>query len=889
MSRLTGLFVVAACSSAAPRATPPAPPPAPVVAAPVAKPAPTPPDLRLPTTVRPTHNTVELTLDPSSEDITGTITTTIEIAAPTDVIWLNGDEITIRSATALGQAATASYPKKGFIALTFASPLPAGTAELKIAYAGKAHKDDGDGIYRVQEAGDWYAFTQFEATDARQAFPTFDEPSFKVPWQLTLHTKQGLVAVSNTPVTSEHDDAGGMKTVSFAETKPLPSYLVAFAVGPFETLDAGKTSTGAPIRIVFPHGRAADAAYPAKVTGELLARLEHYFGSPYPYPKLDMLAVSVFNAGAMENPGLITYRQALLLTKPEDMTQGREQDYAVTAAHEMAHQWFGDYVTMAWWDDTWLNESFATWMETKIVAEWKPEWDLDIDAVPHKSAVMRQDSLETARAIHQPIKVFGDIESSFDGITYGKGEAVLRMMERVIGPDTFQRGVRAYLAKHAWSNATYEDFVGAMSEVAGGNLHPLFDSFVKQSGVPIVSFELSCKKGEAPSLSLEQQRYKPTGSTIDPSRTWSIPVCVKWGAGKDTGKDCTTLAEATGHLALTAKKCPDWVLPNEGELAYYRSNPKGELRDHLLAHARDLTLAERVGLIGDVNALIASGDLGSGTALGLVADLAKDTSRHLVSASVGIVAGSDDMISDKLRPKYEAFIRKLYQARAHELGWASKKGETADAKELRPELLALVAGDGKDPALIAEATKLAWKWFDDHKAVEPELVGTVLHVAARYGNQKLFDRLHEEAKKTTERGERGRLLRAIGAFTDPKLVDQALALTLSGEFDLREASDITRETMGDPRTRMASYTFVKSHFDEIADKLPAMYRPYMAYFAVGLCDDALAPEVQAFLEPKMAKLDGGPHVLGQAMEQMKLCAAAKRAQGPAVEAFFAKQ
>ncbi|MBV8757413.1 MAG: M1 family metallopeptidase, partial [Deltaproteobacteria bacterium] len=668
MRRLPALVFIVACSgSSAP--SPKAPSPvatagSPVAAPPAAKPAPTPPELRLPTNVRPTRNTVDLTLDPAKEDFTGTITSELSIAQPADVIWLNGNEITISKATVGDQVATVSYPKKDFIALTFARPLPAGAATMTIAYAGKAHVDDGDGIYRAQEAGDWYAFTQFEATDARQAFPTFDEPSFKVPWQLTLHTKQALVALANTPVTSEKPEANGMKAVTFAETKPLPSYLVAFAVGPFETLDAGKTSTGAPIRVVFPHGRAADATYPAKVTGELLERLEHYFGTPYPYPKLDLLAVSVFNAGAMENPGLITFRQELLLTKPDELTQGRQEGYAITATHEMAHQWFGDYVTLAWWDDTWLNESFASWMESKIVADWKPEWDLDIGAVSTKSGVMHEDSLDTARAIHQPIKDAGDIESSFDGITYGKGEVVLRWIERTIGADTFQKGVRAYLAKHAFGNATYDDFVSTMSEAAGSDLHPMFDSFVKQSGVPLVSFELSCSKDAPPTLAMSQQRYKPMGSQIDPERTWSIPVCVKWGSGKTTGRDCTTLTTKTGTLALSAKTCPAYVLPNEGEIGYYRPLPKGDLRDHLLAHTKDLTLAERVGLVGDVNALVTSGDLQTGTALSLVADLARDKSRHLVDESIGIVGEVDDLVPDKLRPNYERFIRKLYQARA---------------------------------------------------------------------------------------------------------------------------------------------------------------------------------------------------------------------------------
>ena len=890
MRRLSALVFVVACSgSSAPAVKAPAPTPAAPAPTVAAKPAPTPPELRLPTNVRPVRNTVDLTLDPTKEDFTGTITTELAIAQPTDVIWLNGNEIAIAKATVGDQVATVAYPSKDLIALTFARPLAAGTATMQIAYSGKAHVDDGDGIYRAQEAGDWYAFTQFESTDARQAFPTFDEPSFKVPWQLTLHTKQPLVALSNTPVTSEKPEANGMKAVSFAETKPLPSYLVAFAVGPFESVDAGKTSSGAPIRIVFPHGRAADAAYPAKVTAELLERLEHYFGTPYPYPKLDMLAVSVFNAGAMENPGLITFRQELLLTKPDELTQGRQEAYAITATHEMAHQWFGDYVTLAWWDDTWLNESFASWMEGKIVGEWKPEWDLDIEAVATKSSVMGQDSLDTARAIHQPIKNMGDIESSFDGITYGKGEVVLRWIERTVGADTFQKGVRAYLAKHAWGNATYDDFVSTMGEAAGSDLHPMFDSFVKQSGVPLVSFELSCAKGAPPTLALSQQRYKPTGSQIDPDRTWSIPVCVRWGAGKATGRDCTTLTAKTGTLALSAKTCPAWVLPNEGEVGYYRALPKGDMRDHLLAHARDLTLAERVGLVGDVNALVSSGDIPTGTALSLVGDLAKDKSRHLVDVSIGIVAEVDELVPDKLRPNYERFIRKLYQTRAHELGWQAKPGEGNDTKELRPELLRLVAGEGKDPALIAEAKTLAWKWLDDHKAVQPELVATVLNVAARNGDQKLFERIHKDALAAKDRQERQRLIRALGGFRDPAILKQVLAILLTNEFELREAGGLLQGGMQDPHTREQTFAFLQQHFDEISEKLPPMFRPYMAYFAVGLCDDSRAADIKAFLEPRMKKIDGGDHALAQAMEQLSLCSAQRKAQTPAVAAFFAKQ
>ena len=881
--RVALLVALVACGQNKPAPPVVAPPPAPATAL-------APPDLRLPALARPLRNDVELTIDPAIESFSGRIKTELDLIKPTSVVWLNGLELTIDRATLAIDGriwtATASNPKKHYIALQFPRELAPGRGTLTIWYRGKMHRNDGDGIYTAQERGAWYAFTQFEATDARQAFPTFDEPSYKVPWRLTIHTKQDLVAIANTPVESETREGGGMKVVRFAETRPLPSYLVAFAIGPFEFVPAGNTSTGAPIRIVVPQGRVADAAYPAQVTRTLLDLLEDYFGTPYPFPKLDIVAVSVFNAGAMENPGLITFRQELVLTKPSELTDGRRQSYAVTATHEMAHQWFGDDVTLAWWDDTWLNESFATWMEAKVIAKFKPEWDAEVEQASARSHVMGADSLDSARAIRQPIDTANDIESSFDAITYGKGEAVLTMIEHAVGVDTFQQGVRAYLAKHAGGNATYNDFVSAMSEAARRDLHALFDSFVLHTGVPLLAVELSCNG--KPTLTLDQRRYLPTGSQIDPKRTWQLPVCVRWSAGGTTGRDCTRLADAHGTLALSAPSCPDWVLPNDGELGYYRMLPKGDLLAKLIAHAGELTVAERVGVLGDVNALVLSGDVTNSVALELVGKLARDPNRHIVGASVGIVAGIDDMVPANLRGRYEAFIRDVYGKRARELGWHAAPGESADTKELRPTLLALVGGDGHDRELIAQATALAWKWLDDHKAVDPELVSTVLHIAARYGDQKLFDRLHADAKKTTDREERSRLLGAMGAFTDPKLLQQALALILTNEFDLREGAALMQGGFGDPRTRTLAFDFVKRHFDEIENKLPEAYRPYMAFTVVAICDDTKKAELAAFLKPRIEPLDGGPRALAQALEQMSLCAAARKAQTPGVVAFLSK-
>ncbi|MEO8699239.1 MAG: M1 family metallopeptidase [Kofleriaceae bacterium] len=860
--------------------------------APVADP--TPPELRLPTTVKPLRNEVELTIDPTKEDFTGTIAMDLEVTAPVSVLWLNAEEITISSAvySAGGKQIEARVAStiKDYLALATATPLPVGKAKLVIKYAGKSHKNDGTGIYTANEGPDWYAYTQFESTDARQAFPCFDEPSFKTPWKLTIRTRQGMTAIANTPVAAEKDLADGWKRWEFAETKPLPAYLVAFAVGPFEFVDAGKTRKGVPIRIVVPKGRSGEVAWPVESTRPIVDLLEDYFGTPYPFEKLDMVACSVFNAGAMENPGLITWRQSLILTKPEEQTRGRKQTYAVVAAHELAHMWFGDYVTMAWWNDTWLNEAFATWMEGKIMDTWKPEWDSVVGAVASKGGVMGSDSLDTARAIRQPVTSQGDIDTSFDEITYQKGEAVLRMIERHVGADVFQKGVRAYLAKHAWGNATYEDFVSAITAAAGKDVSKLFDSFVQHSGVPLVTFELACKAGAPPALALTQRRYKPTGSSIDPKQTWQLPICVRWGAGAATGRDCITLGEETGELPLSAKTCPDWVMPNEAETGYYRMLPKGKLLDQLLARAsKVLTLPERVGLIGDINALVASGDVQNGVALQLVETLSKDKSRHIVDASIGVIASIDDMVPDNLRANYERVIKKLYRARAMELGWASKKGEDDNTKQLRPNVLSLVAGNGNDRQLIDQAKVLATKWLDDHKAVDPELVGVVLGVATQHGDQKLFDRLHADAKKATDRQERGRLLAALGGFSDPKIVNQALAIMLTDEFELRESLGMMQGAFSDRRTRGLAYKFVVDNLDAILKKLPEPYRPYMAYTFVALCDDSRRAEFEAAFKPKLEKIDGGPHAMAQALEALGLCSAARKAQTPGVVAFLKRQ
>jgi aminopeptidase N len=350
------------------------------------------------------------------------------------------------------------------------------------------------------------------------------------------------------------------------------------------------------------------------------------------------------------------------------------------------------------------------------------------------------------------------------------------------------------------------------------------------------------------------------------------------------------LGAEAGEMELSAKTCPDWVMPNEAGLGYYRMQPKGQLLERLLARApKVLTAPERVALVSDVNALVGSGDVQTGVALELVGTLSKDKSRHIVDASISLVAGIDDMVPAELRPNYERLIKRLYRARAVELGWQGRKGESDDVRKQRPTVLGLVAGTGRDPELGAQATALAWKWLDDRKAVDPEVVGAVLSVAARRGNQKLFDRLLAEAKKTEDRPERARLLGALGSFFDPALVKQAMALMLTDLFDLREAFGLMQGGFQNPATRETTYRFVVDNYDAISNRMPTEYRPYLAFTLVALCDEARKAEAETFFRPRIEKLEGGPRILAQSLEQLSLCAAARKARTPGVVAFLKKQ
>ncbi len=493
------------------------------------------PGLRLPRDVVPLAYDARLRVDPNDDAFSGVIDLTVRVLEPTDIVWLNAKKLTILDA----QGAILATPEEvlpatvlpgsdDVIGLQFARVLAAGEVRLSLRYTGSIQRTSGVGLFRQQEASRWYAVTQFEPLDARRVFPSFDEPDRKATWKLTLTVPAAMRAFANMPVEAERAAEKGWREVSFQRSPPLPSYLVAFAVGEFDVRDGGRAGVNnTPISIITPKGRAAEAAYAATHTGTILAATERYFGRPYPFPKLDLLAYPLATfGGAMENAGLVTYSARNLLARPEEMSPLFEQRFVGITAHEIAHMWFGDYVTMAWWNDLWLNESFASWMASTITNELRPDWSRDGWRSRQRSRAMELDRLVTARSIRQPVTEYGEVRAAFDGITYAKGETILTMFEQWLGADKFREGVRRYIGKHAWGNATAEDFFAALA-ADDDALVPALRGFVERAGVPLLDVALDCSG--PPVLKLAQQRFLPVGTPPQKGEKWVFPACFEFG------------------------------------------------------------------------------------------------------------------------------------------------------------------------------------------------------------------------------------------------------------------------------------------------------------------------------------------------------------------------
>ena len=875
----------------------------PSMAAPPPTGADAPPTLRLPSDTRPTAYQLAVEIDPTKARFSGRAVIRVQLDRARRELWLHGRGLHVTQASVrAGDAAPVAanwqeQPADGIARLSLPQPIGPGAATIEIVYDAPFN-DRLVGLYKAPEAGVDYAFTQFEAIDARWAFPCFDEPVFKTPFDVTLTVPAADLAVSNTKIVEETRTADGKKRVRFATTRPLPTYLVAFAVGPFDVVEHAPLppndvrKRALPFRGIAPRGRGKELHVALDAAAGLLVEEERYFGIEYPYDKLDHIAVPDFAYGAMENAGAITYREEDLLYTEGKSPFTQKRGMFNTIAHEMAHQWFGDLVTLRWWTDAWLNESFATWMSARTVDAWSPKENERIGVQQRANNVMSTDALAAARAIRQPVHATSDIWNQFDGLTYQKGAAVLGMFERWIGEDKFRGGVSDYLRAHAWGGGSTEDLLRSYSTAAGRDVAPAFNTFIEQPGVPLVEATLSCAGGK-PSLALRQSRYLPIGSTADHGGRWRIPVCARAQAGTTTHESCTLLEGESGTLALEGG-CPDWVMPNAGGVGYYRwSLPAKELTA-LAQHYTALTARERLSFVHNVRAAMSSGSLAAADGLRALSPAARDADARVAAQPArAFLESMHWLVEEKQRPAVAAYFVTLYQPVLAKLGWTPKRDEDTDTRELRAELLSSMALYVRDAAVRKQALARGRALFDVRTgawrlgAVDADLRDTALAVLVQEDGARAFDALVAALDNASDASLREQIIAAIYAATDAALFDRALALMLSDHVRrgerIRAAFHANDVWDNEPR----ALAWLPAHVDALAAGMPETSAGFLPFLFSSRADAAAATAVRALFAPRVDKIPSLKRNLDEAAEAITLHAAYVAKQRPSATTFFA--
>jgi cytosol alanyl aminopeptidase len=603
-----------------------------------------PPQFRLPGVARPTRYQLELTIVPSEPTFKGTATVSIDLTQRTDVVWLNAKDLTIEQVKVNVDGGPKSARWKGsaeFLGIDLPHSMGPGPLQLEIRYRGKLDNKSSAGAYRKRAGDDWYVYTSFMPIDARRAFPCFDEPGYKAPWELTLHVRRDQVAVANAPGVSESEEPDGMKRVVFAPTQPLASEVVAFAVGPFEIVEAGVAGQKRiPVRIITPRGRAREAAAARGASAEIVPRLEQYTGIPYPWDKLDHIAVLDLPFGATENPGLITYLDRELLAPPERDTPERQRSMRETMAHELAHQWFGNLVTQAWWDDTWLSEGFATWLGTKVSDLELPPFERGLAITETRDRMIAADSPE-ARPVRLEVHSRKEMDDVYDPFIYYKGAAILEMLEDWLGPEKLQHSLHRYLTDHQFGNASSSDLAQAMKQETRVDAGPVLFSFLDRPGSPVLRFSLASTDASA-KLEIEQG-----------NGPWTAPVCFH---AENENRRCEVVNSS--HAEISLPRTPDWIWPNAYGSGYYRSLLTPALINALIRGYSELTEPERLALAGDLEDLTQSGEARAADVMRILPGMARDREACVADRATAIALELALASTDAVRGKYATWLKR---------------------------------------------------------------------------------------------------------------------------------------------------------------------------------------------------------------------------------------
>jgi puromycin-sensitive aminopeptidase len=825
---------------------------------------------RLPRTVLPRR--YDLTLEPDLEAATfaGREIIAVEVLNETSEVVLNAVEIEIDEATAelSDEAGTGGVPLVAKVALddeaeratlTFDRPLPAGEATLDLRFRGVLNDKlrgfyrstfvDDDGVERVLAA------TQMEATDARRAFPCWDEPDAKAVFGVTLVVPDDLLAISNaaelerTPV-DRTAGGGGKVAVRFADTMPMSTYLVAFVVGPLVATDPIDVD-GKPLRVVCPIGKEHLAAYALEVGAFALRYFSDWFGIVYPGDKLDLVAIPDFAFGAMENLGCVTFRERYVLVDPATSTQAELQAVVDVIAHEIAHMWFGDLVTMKWWNGIWLNEAFATFMEMTCTDAYRPDWQRWGDFGLSRSAAFDTDALVATRPIEYPVVSPADADGMFDVLTYEKGASVVRMLEQHLGPERFRDGIRRYMARHQYGNTETSDLWDALEAETGEPVRRIAESWIFQGGFPEVSVEAG--SGDAPTLRLTQHRFSYAGegaadgaNRAAADRPWSVPVAVE--SGGDAVATVDRLLLDGEPLEIDRPTGASWVNANAGAHGFYRVRYTDPLRAALLDHIRELTPLERYTLVDDAWASVLAAATPASLFVETVERFVDETDLSVWQRVVGGLDQLERLVDDDAAQRLHTRIAALVGPARARLGPdVGSDGDDDRTRSLRGLLLQTAALIGDDGAARERSAELLEAYLADPGSVDPSLAAAALVVSATLGDESLHERLVERFRAADNPQDRERLLLALSRFREPACLQRTLDMALSGAVRTQDAPYLLRETLTNRDNAGVAFAFITEHWPEITGRFPANSIPRLVSGIRAVRDRALAERAVAFL------------------------------------------
>lgn len=800
---------------------------------------------RLTSHVRPQSYIVNMHVDLAKGTFGGEETVTISTDQPVNQFALHalelkltdthvtddkGVEVQISNATPV--------PQQELINYTTAKQLLPGTYKIRTRFGGTV-SGKLMGLYRADftdRNGKTHKMvaTQFEPADARRMIPCFDEPDMKAKFKLTVTTDAKFNAVSNAAVIKETTH-GAEKTIEFDTTPPMSSYLLALVIGELEATPAVMVQ-GTPIRVWGAKGMIHLGTYARDEAAKILPYLNQYFGIPYPWKKLDLVAVPEFSAGAMENPGCITFRESYLLVDPKIASTGSLKGVTDVTAHEMAHLWFGDLVTMKWWDDLWLNEAFATWMATKAVISVHPEWEAWKNYAGDRTHAMQTDSLQSTRTIHFEVKSPDQTHEMFDAITYDKGCSVLRMLERYVGEPVFQKGVQLYLQAHQFGNATTQDLWDGIATASGAPIREMMHSWVHQPGYPLVTVVQT--SATPPAISLSQQRFFLDASHPPTREKWFIPVgfrAINHPADQNGQSDAehkTLVQDSSATVPLADATTPSDadtpIIANAGGVGFFRARYDDPLYARILGQPRlNLDPSERRALISDTSALMTAGSIPVSRLLDLVVHYKDETDDSVWNSMMATIDGFDAYIDTKNRKAYEKFIRDELSQIYTRLGWEAKAGDSPQTRELRGSVIRTLGTVGQDPAVIAEARKRFALYLKDKTSLDRDLIGPVSRIVAHNGTSADYAQFKELSAKATTPEERVRNLYMLTSFDSPALVDQTLALAVSKNVRLQDAPGLIADTVGYFRTSDQGWRFVKTNWAKIRSIFPEEMVPHI--------------------------------------------------------------